>query len=95
MVYFELAQAAFSSPRSLQDQIVDALAEQNLNPVRMLVRKFLAQRSISSDALTGNCLPPGPNGETDTVHQAGCSFGRITNVQTDPRAMEFALKLFF
>ena len=38
------------------------------------------------------CLAPGPGGETDLVHQAGCQFGRITNVQTDPRAMEFSLK---
>jgi hypothetical protein len=44
---------------------------------------------------TGFCLPPGPNGETDLVRQAGCSFGRITNVQTDPRALEFALKIVF
>jgi hypothetical protein len=26
------------------------------------------------------------------VHQAGCTFGKITNVQTDPRNMTFALK---
>ncbi len=44
---------------------------------------------------TGFCLPPNPDGTTDLVHQAGCTFGRITNVQTDPRAMEFALKFFF
>ena len=44
---------------------------------------------------TGYCLPPNPDGTTDTVHQAGCQFGRITNVQTDPRAMEFALKFVF
>ena len=44
---------------------------------------------------TGYCLPPNPDGSTDAVHQAGCQFGRITNVQTDPRAMQFALKLFF
>ena len=41
------------------------------------------------------CLPPGPNGETDAVRQAGCSFGRSTNIQTDPRSMQFALKFYF
>jgi hypothetical protein len=41
---------------------------------------------------TGFCLPPLPDGTTDLVHQAGCQFGRITNVQTDPRSMQFALK---
>ncbi|MGI8961816.1 MAG: TonB-dependent receptor domain-containing protein, partial [Bryobacteraceae bacterium] len=41
---------------------------------------------------TRYCLPPGPNGQTNLVQQAGCTFGEITNVQTDPRAMEFALK---
>ncbi|HKW97034.1 MAG TPA: TonB-dependent receptor [Bryobacteraceae bacterium] len=44
---------------------------------------------------TSFCLPPLPDGTTDLVHQAGCSFGRITNIQTDPRAMEFVLKYFF
>jgi hypothetical protein len=41
------------------------------------------------------CLPPGPNGETDRVHKAGCTFGRITNIATDARAMEFGLKFFW
>jgi hypothetical protein len=44
---------------------------------------------------TTYCLPPNTDGSTDLVHQAGCSFGRITNVQTDPRAMEFALKFYW
>ncbi len=44
---------------------------------------------------TSYCLPPLADGTTDLVHQAGCSFGRITNIQTDPRAMEFAVKFFF
>jgi hypothetical protein len=44
---------------------------------------------------TGFCLSPGAGGETDAVHQAGCSFGKITNIQTDPRAMEFSMKFVF
>jgi hypothetical protein len=41
------------------------------------------------------CLPPNPDGSTDLVHQAGCTFGRITGVQNDPRNMTFALKVFW
>jgi hypothetical protein len=44
---------------------------------------------------SGWCLPPNPDGSTDAIHQAGCQFGRITNIQTDPRSMEFALKFFW
>ena len=44
---------------------------------------------------TNYCLPPNPDGSTDTVHQAGCSFGRITNVQTDPRTLAFDLKFYW
>ena len=44
---------------------------------------------------TSYCLPPGPNGETDAVRSASCAFGRITNIQNDPRSMQFSLKLFF
>lgn len=41
------------------------------------------------------CLPPNPDGSTDLIHQFGCQFGKITNVQTDPRAMQFGLKFVF
>ncbi|HXI39280.1 MAG TPA: carboxypeptidase-like regulatory domain-containing protein [Bryobacteraceae bacterium] len=44
---------------------------------------------------TNFCLPPLADGTTDTVHQDGCQFGRITNIQTDPRSMQFSLKFFF
>jgi len=44
---------------------------------------------------TSWCLPPNADGSTDRVHQAGCSFGLITNIGTDPRAMEFALKFYW
>jgi len=44
---------------------------------------------------TSFCLPPLPDGSTDLVHQAGCQFGRITNIQTDPRSMQFSLKFLF
>jgi hypothetical protein len=41
------------------------------------------------------CLPPNSDGSTDLVHQAGCTFGKITGVQTDPRNLTFALKFFW
>lgn len=44
---------------------------------------------------TNWCLPPNPDGSTDVVHVFGCQFGKITNVQTDPRAMEFGIKFNF
>ncbi len=48
---------------------------------------------------TAWCLPATQNPDrtfnTDVVHQVGGQFGRITNIQTDPRAMEFALKFFW
>jgi hypothetical protein len=44
---------------------------------------------------TSFCRPPLPDGSTDLVHQSGCQFGRITNIQTDPRAMQFSLKFLF
>jgi hypothetical protein len=44
---------------------------------------------------TNWCLPPNPDGSQDLVHVFGCQFGKITNVQTDPRAMEFGLKFFW
>jgi hypothetical protein len=44
---------------------------------------------------TNWCLGPNADGSTDLVHQFGCQFGKITNVATDPRAMQFGLKLQF
>jgi hypothetical protein len=44
---------------------------------------------------TNWCLGPNPDGSTDLVHQFGCQFGKITNIQTDPRAMQFAVKFYF
>jgi len=41
------------------------------------------------------CLPPGPNGQLDSVHVFGCSFGQITNIQTDPREMQFSFKFYW
>ena len=44
---------------------------------------------------TNYCLPPGPGGETDQVHSASCGFGRITDIQNDPRSMQFSMKFLF
>ncbi len=44
---------------------------------------------------TSYCLPPLPDGTTDVIHQDGCTFGRITNIATDARSMEFGLKFFW
>ncbi len=41
------------------------------------------------------CLLPNPDGTVDAVHQFGCQFGRITNIQTDPRNLQFGLKFVF
>jgi hypothetical protein len=38
------------------------------------------------------CLPPNADGSTDAIHIFGCQFGKITNVQTDPRSMQFGVK---
>jgi len=43
----------------------------------------------------GWCLPPLADGSVDYVHVFGCAFGQITNVQTDPRAMQFSLKFYW
>jgi hypothetical protein len=44
---------------------------------------------------TSWCLPPGPDGSQNAVRYAGCSFGLISNIATDPRAMQFGLKFYW
>ncbi len=44
---------------------------------------------------TSWCLPPNPDGSTDAIHRFGCQFGRITNIQTDARNMQFGLKFYW
>lgn len=41
------------------------------------------------------CLPPNADGSTDVIHIFACQFGKITNVQTDPRSMQFGLKFMW
>jgi Flp pilus assembly protein TadD len=50
-VYAEGVQTALSPSRTLEGQIEDALARGNLDSVRMLVPKFLAEPSVSADTL--------------------------------------------
>jgi hypothetical protein len=39
------------------------------------------------------CLPPrASDGGEDYIHVFACQFGRITNIQTDPRSMQFSLR---
>jgi hypothetical protein len=44
---------------------------------------------------TNYCLPPAADGSTNLVNKSGCEFGRITNIQTDPRTLEFGLKFIW
>lgn len=44
---------------------------------------------------TNFCFRANPDGSTDLVHQAGCQFGRITNIQSSPRSMEFVVMFFW
>ena len=41
------------------------------------------------------CQPPYADGSTDATHVFGCQFGKITTIQTDPRAMQFSLKFMW
>ncbi|PYV85372.1 MAG: hypothetical protein DMG05_22800, partial [Acidobacteria bacterium] len=41
------------------------------------------------------CLPPGPDGSQNSVRYAGCSFGLISDIQNDPRRMQFGLKFYW
>lgn len=55
----------------------------------------LNHMNLAASPNTGFCLPPLANGSTDTVHQAGCAFGEITNIQNDPRSMQFGLRFIW
>ncbi len=41
------------------------------------------------------CLPPNADGSVDAIHIFGCQFGKITNVQTDPRSLQFGMKFYW
>ena len=67
------------------------LAEERYVEFRWEVFNTLNHQNLALPNTTF-CLPLGPDGIPDRVHQDGCTFGRITGVQTDPRNMTFALK---
>ena len=67
------------------------LAEERYVEFRWEVFNALNHQNLALPNTTF-CLPPNPDGSVDLVHQDGCTFGRITGVQTDPRNMTFALK---
>ncbi len=67
------------------------LSEQKYVEFRWEVFNALNHQNLALPNTTF-CLPPNPDGSVDLVHQSGCTFGRITGVQTDPRNMTFALK---
>ncbi len=71
----------------------------HLNETRFFSFRWEVYNALNHQNLglpnTNWCLGPNADGSTDLVHQFGCQFGRITNVATDPRAMQFGLKFQF
>jgi len=73
--------------------------EWKIKESRSLTFRYDALNTLNHQNLgipnTAWCLPPNADGATDLIHQFGCQFGKITNVQTDPRAMQFGLRFMF
>jgi len=70
--------------------------EWRLNETRRVSFRYDLLNALNHQNLgipnTNFCLPPNADGSQDLIHQYGCSFGQITNVATDPRAMQFSLR---
>ncbi|HTT61196.1 MAG TPA: carboxypeptidase regulatory-like domain-containing protein [Bryobacteraceae bacterium] len=73
--------------------------EWRLNETRRVSFRYDLLNALNHQNLgipnTNFCLPPNSDGSQDLIHQYGCAFGQITNVATDPRAMQFSLRFDF
>ena len=90
-----LQPALEKSPGSVFLLSAAALAHFRLGRYDHVEPRLRAQFPVAQETPQAAPLPPNADGSTDQVHQFGCQFGKINNVQTDPRAMQFALKFTF